>query len=229
MKKSFLFILIVVLIVSFVACKNTDKAQKEENTSMIENSELNNLPSMPPPPQPIHFDNIDTAIVFLKAPDYSKYPETYQSAYQNMVASFQQDKYITTITSSVAQRLNLRVTLFPEVTYEDVGVQYWFELDGNKYEVLIYNTKVGDEYSVDLSKETISDYYKKRFDLSSKNDTDLSVRHSFLKSVIFKESNNKNAAHCMIDKSHYIVIRTNAEKSLLAFFVESLTINKMEI
>ena len=230
-KKIYAMIALIILIPVLTACTEVIT----NTTTKTEMQTTQRGPSIPsaydPPPQPIDFETISDAIAFIEAPDYSAYYEEWHSTYQKMVQRFAVDGYLSTVSHSVAEKLNDNVTLYPEATSEDVGIAFWFKYEDILYQVLIYSTKNGEEYTFDPETESILDYYEQRFDITIKYDYEHVDTNNLQmpQMVFYKTGKNdpRNAAKCMIDDTHYIVIKTKADKTALLSFIDGLQIDSL--
>ena len=222
MKKQIL-IIILVLLVLLSAC--TQNGPKEPSSTPNNDKTI----SDPISTQPIKFDNLDEAIKFIQEPDLSDYDPGEQRDYYKMVESFRLDGYITTVSHSAAKR-QIDVSLYPEVKYEDIGVRYWFDLDGAWYQVLVYNTTV----TLDINTDTIIDYYKIRYDITMGEYEIITPDHEILSSVVFQLVYNgtRFGAKALIDNNHYVIIRAfmdQVDKSQFIEFIEGIEFGQLPI
>lgn len=189
----------------------------------------------PPPPQPINFDSIEAAIAYVQREDYSEYDEEEQIAYQHMNSVLMEDGYLYQVLhDSATFNTGRGISLYPQVKYEDVGICYWYEYQGKHFYVLVYHIREGEEYAIDLETEDFVDYYMKRFTTSDENRAEMKTEHPLFKTLVSwsqeEEIGKKQINfYCMIDDSHYIRIRSDAEKSVFADFVEGIVLNKVNI
>lgn len=228
MKKQILIIILVMLVL-LSACSQNGQNVKEP--SPTQNDDI--IPSGPIPTQPIRFENLDEAIKFIKEPDLSEYHESEHSDYYEMIDAFKSDGYITTVSHSVAER-NINVSLYPEAKYEDIGVSYWFDLNGAMYQVLVYNTKAGEDFLLDKNTDTIIDYYKIRYDVTMSDYEIIKPDHEILSSMVFQLVYNgtRFGAKALIDNNHYIIVRAfidQVNQSEFIEFIEGLELGQMII
>lgn len=150
-----------------------------------------------------------------------------------MIAAFQRDGYINTFTHNVATKYDNTVTLYPEVTYEDVGIHYFFRFNQELYQVVVYTIKAGEEYVMDPQTETIVDYYNKcwgsKFGVSSEQTT-----NSTLMPIAFfsETADGRICAQSLIDEGHYMVVRAKSDVvniSDLVAFIEGLKVERIAL
>ena len=118
-------------------------------------------PHGPIPPQPIRFEDFDAVLAFILDPDYENYNKKSRSAYEHMVGDFWSDGYILKASHKSAT-LYGKHSVYPDVTGEDVGISFWFEFEDDIYQVILYNTRDGEEYTVDPESQDIVDYFELR-------------------------------------------------------------------
>ena len=235
MRNKSITVILVLLIVFLTSCSNPHNSISGATTATsVQNNSDKPHSGWPPPPQPILFDDIDAAIAFVKNPVFrNHWNDDFRAAYRQMVSVFQNDGYITTVSHSTATVFDNTVTLYPEATYEDIGVHYYFWFNEKLYQVLIYTVKEGDDYSIDLQTETVSDYYNKRWNVEVEFDDVGSTQHPLINSVYFNHSDELRLwALSMLDETHYVVVRGNkdeVDKSMLVEFIEGLSFDKAEI
>lgn len=184
------------------------------------------------PPQPIRFDNLESAVDFLQKPDYSNYKEKWKITYQQMVEDFTSDGYLLHASHKTANRMFDDVILYPCGKYEDIGVAYWFVMDGESYQVILYNTKEGAEYAIHMETQDYSDYRVVRFGVSKDTEFErLAVSHPDMSEIILSKRNGNICAESMIDATHYIVVTvvTDANIDMLHEFIEGLIIAQYSI
>lgn len=207
-----------------------DDPVSDESTSNGEDSTTPPVNPGMPPPQPIRFDNFSEALAFIKAndcTDYENYPDTYQIAYKNMLETFLKDGFVFRGARQDATPLLEVVTLYPEVTNEDAGIAYWFQWNTVEYQIMIYHTKKGDEYKINIENESYADYELKRFGkLNASAEIVENSGHEIFKTIYMEPWNNKLGAYCMIDSSHYIAVRADVEKDTLIAFINGLQLEK---
>lgn len=226
MKKCILILAVLSTVLFLVAC--TDLTNSPDTTL---------TPTVPlshgeTPPQPIVIDNIETAVAFLQNPDYSNYNEKWESTYQQMVEDFASDGYLLTASHKTATVSYGKVTLYPCAKYEDVGVAYWFDLNGESYQVMLYNTKTGAEYSINAETQDIADYNIIRFGVSENAEFErITVNHPNMTEMILSTRNTHICAQSMIDETHYIIVTavTDANAETLKNFIEGLVIERHSI
>lgn len=222
MKKYILIFAVLSAVLFLASCSN------------VANPPTTTVPPPPSvmPPQPITFDNLEAAAAFLQNPDYSNYRAKWESTYQQMVADFASDGYLLTASNKTASVSYDDVTLYPCVQYEDVGVSYWFDLDGESYQVLLYNTKAGAEYTIDLETQNIIDYHVVRFGVSEDAEFEqLAVDHPNLSQTFLSLANNHICALSMLDDTHFIRVTavTDTDSETLKDFIEGLIIEQHSI
>lgn len=183
------------------------------------------IPPPPPeiPPQPIAFDCVSLAVAFLSSPDYSAYREDWHYAYQHMVATFQQDGYLYTVSHSEAPLYQELVYLYPEVKYEDVGISYYFLYEEQIIRVEIHNVKSGEEFAIDINTEDYSDYHMKR--LGTETAGVVHTKHPQLSMMHV----STGRLSCMIDETHHIQICSDADSEIIIRFIEGLSISSVPI
>lgn len=226
MKKCILALAVLSTVLFLVACTDLTRSPDTTLTPTAPSSHGET------PPQPITFDNLESAVDFLQNPDYSNYNDKWESAYQQMVEDFASDGYLLTASHKTATVSYDKVTLFPCVKYEDIGVAYWFDLNGESYQVMLYNTKTGAEHSVNLESQDITDYNVVRFGVSEDAEFErITVNHPNISEMILSTRNSHICAQSMIDETHYIIVTavtdTNAET--LKSFIEGLVIDQHSI
>ena len=115
----------------------------------------------------------------------------------------------------------------------DVGVGVWFKHEDISYQVIIYSIKTGTEYKVNQETEDITDYYEKRFGTPENYPYDhfdtnnLQIPQIFIRTI--DADNSRLSAQCLIDDTHYIVIKTKADKAALLSFVNGLLIDSVPL
>ena len=183
--------------------------------------------SQPRPPQPIQFDTFSEVAFFVDEPELDTYAEQdFRDAYRQMAEAFQKDGYITYVSHADAQRYNEKVTLFPQVTYEDLGAGYWFVFEEKTYQVVVYTVKEGEGYRVDAGDGAMLAYYTKRMGNAPANTETVTSRQEQLNEVLFIKSENTAVAYAFLDETHYIKVRCSEKEStvsLLVTFIEGLS------
>ena len=184
--------------------------------------------SLPQPLGPISFEGIDEAVEFVNNPRYREFYKDHRETYEDMVNSFAECGYIITAFSADKSSPEGSVVLYPELKNSDIGVQYFIKTDTGVYQVIIYTVKSG--CVIDSEKESVLDYYQKRFKSAPEQITAVSVEHPLMKElVVSQNSEGTVSAHSMISNTHYVVIRTKCEienaPGLLEEFVGSLAIS----
>lgn len=226
MKRCILFFSVLYSVFFLVACTDITNSQ---DTTLTPTAPLSHGET---PPQPIAFDNLESAVDFLQNPDYSNYNDKWESTYQQMVEEFVSDGYLLTASHKTATVSYGKVTLFPRAKYEDIGVAYWFDLNGESYQVMLYNTKTGAEFSINAETQDITDYNMVRFGVSENAEFErITVNHPNVSEMILSTRNYHICAQSMIDETHYIIVTavtdTNAET--LKTFIEGLVIDRHTI
>jgi hypothetical protein len=221
MKKKIFILLLIIVGVTLCACATS-------KFNDIETPQTN-----PAPPQPILFNTLEDAIAFIHNPDLSNYNENFQNAYQNMITEFQDDGYINTVTHNVAMKYDNTVTLYPEATYEDVGIHYLFVFNKELYQVVIYTIKAGEEYVMDPQTETIVDYYSKRWGSDCAVSSAQPTNNALVPMVFFTETaDGRICAQSLIDEGHYMVVRAKSDAvniSDLVAFIEGLKVERIAL
>ena len=183
------------------------------------------------PPQPIQFNSFDEAVSFIRKNDctaYEKYPEGHLKAYENMLGMFLKDGFVTKVISEDAEPV-YGVSLYPEAKREDVGIACWLKWNNVDYQVLVYNTKAGEAYKIDMENQNYTDYCAKRFGKTGSYKTIENSEHEIFKTLYIGLRNNKNCAYSMIDETHYIVVNAGVEESTLIDFINTLIITEEKI
>lgn len=230
--KRVLLIITVILCVALASCAQPVSTTPNETVNTTANNSSFPPMNSPAPPQPIGFSTIEDAMDFIRSPNYSDYKgykDNWISTYQAMVASFISDGYITNVSHSTAKQHNDRVTLYPEAKFEDIGICFWFDYNEVPYQVIIRNTKDGDDYLLDLQTEDILDYNIKRFSLQEDLVGEyLNTGHALMHTMLLGTFNYTSlTASCMIDETHYIVIRAEVDQDAMRSFIEGLQIDKI--
>ncbi|MBQ8236012.1 MAG: hypothetical protein IJZ37_04935 [Clostridia bacterium] len=171
------------------------------------------------PPQPIGFENIDAALGFAASPDLDRYTKDWLAAYRQMTGAFQKDGYITYVSHADAQRYNEKVTLFPQVTYEDLGAGYWFVFEEKMYQVIVYTVKDGEDYRMEAGDGAMLAYYTKRMGNTPANTETVSSKQEQLDEVLFIKYENWAVAYAFLDETHYIKVRRPDKESTVSQFV----------
>ena len=221
MKKKIFILLLIIVGVTLCACATS-------KFNDIETPQTN-----PAPPQPILFNTLEDAIAFIHNPDLSNYNEDFQSAYKKMITAFHGDGCINAVNHNVATKYDNTVTLYPEVTYEDVGVHYLFTFNQELYQVVVYTIKAGEEYVMDPQTETIVDYYNKRWGSKFGVSSEQTTNSTLMPIVFFSETaDGRICAQSLIDEGHYMVVRAKSDVvniSDLVAFIEGLKVERIAL
>ena len=227
------FICILAIIPLISACAACDKTNNNTNQSPEIPAHTEQPFPHETPPQPIEFDVLASAISFVIDRDLSEYRKEWQHSYQSMIEILSANSQLLIASHSNANKIDDSVTLFPEAQYEDVGVGVWFKYEGVSYQVIIYSIKTETEYKVNQETEDITDYYEKRFGTPENypyeyfDTNNLQIPQIVIRTI--GADNSKLSARGLIDDTHYIVIKTKAEKTALLSFVDGLLIDSVPL
>ena len=211
--------------------ENTEDPEKEDNEVTTEEPwEDEPMPpeSLPRPLVPISFDGIDKAVDFVRNPVYREFYKDHRETYEEMIKSFADYGYIITAFYCDSPSADGKVVLYPELNNTDIGVHYFFKTDSGVYQVLVYTVKQG--YEIDPEKETVLDYYQKRFKASPEQTVKVGVEHPLMKELaVTQNTDGSVCAHSMISSTHYVVIKTVCDMEnapqLFENFVRDLAIS----
>ena len=227
------FVCILAIIPLISACTVCDKTNNNTNQSLEIPAQTDQPSPHNVPPQPIKFDTIKLAISFIKERNLSGYPEEWHQSYQSMIEILSVNNKFLIASHTNADKLDDGITFFPEAKYEDVGVGVWFKYEGVSYQVIIYSIKTGTEYKVNQETEDITDYYEKRFGTPENypyeyfDTNNLQIPQIVIRTI--DADNSRLSAQCLIDDTHYIVVKTKADKTALLSFVDSLLIDSVPL
>ena len=168
-----------------------------------------------PPTQPIHYSDINEAIVEINDSDVSTYPEQDQEVYRYMFEKLKEDGFLYQVnnTEKISLVKDRGITLFPYANYEDVGIGSYVEYKGNSFHVTFYYANS----SMTAQTKDIADYLQKR--MGRKSDTKLIIRN--LTVSIFSSNNGQTYGSAFIDSNHYYDVVTAASEDELSEFLNA--------
>lgn len=235
MKKNFFAFISILFVVAFLisACATNSTPKSDTAWPTILSQQTGQLSQEPAGALPIVFDTFASAVEFVKNPNFSDYYNKWQGSYRAMVERLFVDGQLLIASHTSANKLNDSVTLYPEAEYEDVGIGFWFKYDDISYQVIVYRIKDGAEYTLDTETESIIAYYEKRLGVPQKydyeyvNTNNLQMPKMMIHKIDLDEG--RYSADCMVGDTHYIVIRTEADKAALLSFVDGLQIDSISL
>lgn len=227
MKKMLIFILVAICILTMVSCDN-------ESLNPTEVQQTEPRPTVDPhlgypiPPQPIHFESIESAMQFIKAPKLEEYPEEFWSAYEYMCSVFSEDGFVYALSSNTIDLQITDISLYPEVKYEDAGIRYWVKYNDQSYNVRIYHTRKSLTPDAQDGWTSMEEYYKAAHSAIPDRKT---YDHNGIDYITFTESTDSGYTNTygLVDSSHYIRIRTQASYEELIAFIKQISTYKIDI
>ena len=194
---------------------------REAETQPPENQETPTTEPDPPQPlsppaQPIAFESYDDILRFIRnydgtwdscpeAKDY--WPEEFVAAYLKMVDSYKSDGFFYEITDSEGLKKEA-YTLYPDVTYEDIGIRVCLVDGEDWYQCIIYTTR--DNARIMGDGHSLYDYMKDRMGLK-KDIRDENSDREILRYINSDPENGYSSyIETPIDETHYLCIRTRA-------------------